>query len=648
MNSFFQKISGFRERVRYGNFVANIPLVLSFLAFLRLYTEAGSGIFLPVFLALSATGASFFFTADLKRLLTPRALPGFLAALLIVFNGVLPFLHGQLPFPGVLRHLCENAGCSQQTASILSSMFHGLLSLPFLIWFITVSYEKIRGWMQDTEKDSVSAAVITGTKKFTVPVYAFITSAVVIGICSKSSPLYPFNDYCDANCFFTVGKSMLYGLMPYRDLLEQKGPLLYILHALAALISFRSFLGVYFLEVIAAAFFLYFAARTLNLFNGKSNICRLPVIALLTYSSLAFREGDSAEELCLPFLAYALYIGFKAIRLGQLPSAAESFLLGLTAACVLWMKYTMLGFYPGWFLAFSVLAWQKKQFIPLVKTAAAILAGILLLTAPVILYIAANSALGDMWNVYFYSNIFVYPKSMNIPVWNGLLASGPQTFLACHAAAFAAVLLTMPMLQNRKKPYEILLFLSVFAGLYLTVFAGGVIHYYYPLIFSVFIPPGLAALERMIPLPRWWFLIKFRTPAVFTALLLLCAGCAFFISPNTYLLKYSKEEIPQIKFAGIINRYPDATLLNYGCLDTGVYTAAGIVPNCKAFNALNSPLPEQQRLQDEVVRNGAVDFIVTARKYEFENYTCIAEEKFFNYYFPLEFYLYKKNERNPQ
>ncbi len=30
-------------------------------------------------------------------------------------------------------------------------------------------------------------------------------------ICSKSSPLYPYNDWVDVNCFFTMGRSMLHG-----------------------------------------------------------------------------------------------------------------------------------------------------------------------------------------------------------------------------------------------------------------------------------------------------------------------------------------------------------------------------------------------------------------------------------------------------
>ncbi len=57
--------------------------------------------------------------------------------------------------------------------------------------------------------------------------YSFIVSFAVLAVCSKSSFLYPFNDWVDADCYFTVGKGMMQGKVVYRDLFEQKGVLLY-------------------------------------------------------------------------------------------------------------------------------------------------------------------------------------------------------------------------------------------------------------------------------------------------------------------------------------------------------------------------------------------------------------------------------------
>ena len=68
---------------------------------------------------------------------------------------------------------------------------------------------------------------------------------VLLSIGSMCSYLYPYQNRVDQNCFFTVGKGMMTGLVTYRDLFEQKGPLLYFLHGLAYLISPDSFIGVF-------------------------------------------------------------------------------------------------------------------------------------------------------------------------------------------------------------------------------------------------------------------------------------------------------------------------------------------------------------------------------------------------------------------
>ena len=50
--------------------------------------------------------------------------------------------------------------------------------------------------------------------------FACLAAFSLLAVCSKSSFLYPMNDWVDVNCFFTVGRGILRGLVPYRDLYE--------------------------------------------------------------------------------------------------------------------------------------------------------------------------------------------------------------------------------------------------------------------------------------------------------------------------------------------------------------------------------------------------------------------------------------------
>ena len=82
--------------------------------------------------------------------------------------------------------------------------------------------------------------IISGTDKLKISELIFVIAAAVVTITAVStcSPLFPFNPWDDANCFFTVGRGITKGLVPYRDLYEQKGPLLYFIYALAALVHY--------------------------------------------------------------------------------------------------------------------------------------------------------------------------------------------------------------------------------------------------------------------------------------------------------------------------------------------------------------------------------------------------------------------------
>ena len=48
--------------------------------------------------------------------------------------------------------------------------------------------------------------------------YCMLAAFACLAVCSKSSPLYPINDWTDANAYFSCGKGMLNGRVMYSDL----------------------------------------------------------------------------------------------------------------------------------------------------------------------------------------------------------------------------------------------------------------------------------------------------------------------------------------------------------------------------------------------------------------------------------------------
>ena len=235
-------------------------------------------------------------------------------------------------------------------------------------------------------------------------------AALMLLFASQCSPLYPINLWDDANCLLTVGRVMRRGGVLYRDIYEQKGPLLYLIHALAACVSDTSFWGVYALEIPALTAALYAAYRLLRLRTGAGfALGAAAVWGALTVTSGSFMRGDSAEEFCLPLLTAALALAYAEYGRRARPMRAKRLLLcGVLAGGVATIKYTLLGAMVGLCAVEGALALKEGGAPRALKSAGVFLAGMAIPILPWAIYFAANGALRDAYTAYIYNNVFLY------------------------------------------------------------------------------------------------------------------------------------------------------------------------------------------------------------------------------------------------
>ena len=136
-------------------------------------------------------------------------------------------------------------------------------------------------------------------KKAFPALLALLCACLALLVATSSSPLYATNFWTDTNIYFTIGRGMTRGLMPYRDLFDHKGPLLFILYALGAAISDTSFIGVFALEALSLAAAVYAGWRTVRLFGGgRLTLLAMPLLAAATCCCTAFTQGGSAGGIC--------------------------------------------------------------------------------------------------------------------------------------------------------------------------------------------------------------------------------------------------------------------------------------------------------------------------------------------------------------
>ncbi len=606
------------------------------------------------------------------------ALPAlFLLIIAAKAENLLSFRHTDGYFPPLCAGICAALSGADLFSALESNetlgIFSAAWSLPY--WLLRVvpalllaglsffTYRAVFVWVSLQHKKALPDTLLTEglpdackstarRRDFLVFLYCLLAAFVVLTICTKSSFLYPFNDWVDANCFFTVGKSMAEGKVLYRDIYEQKGILLYVLHALAYRISADTFFGVYLLEVLAGALFLFFAYKTVRLYARRGILFWLPWLGALIYTSNSFCHGDSAEELCMPILMACIYISERAFRRGRALSFWDWLVAGLLGGCVLWIKFNILGFFAGWALVPLYRTLRDKGFVSTLRAVAGVLLGVLVPSVPVLVYFIKNDALSDLWTAYFYNNIFLYSAAQDaeqgVFALLQMLYSRVRVFIS-WAYPFAVPAFIGMVWYSLVSPAKYRL-APAFAALLLVplIFSGSLNLMYYWLVFAPFAVYGLLLL--CILTDRFLQKDFRRVTAALTVVSLLCAGLfSWVFSSNTYLMQYEKEDMPQYQFKEIILSVDDPSLLNYGFLDGGFYTVCDLVPESKYFCTLNIPLEDMYEAMDMQIALGLPDFVVTrSTPLVSNNYVCVASANMYFEGVDFDYYLYASTRVLPQ
>ena len=118
----------------------------------------------------------------------------------------------------------------------------------------------------------------------------------------------------------------------------------------------------------------------------------------------------------------------------------------------------------------------------------------------------------------------------------------------------------------------------------------------------------------------------------FAVSLLVAGAFSWYRSQSRYFLSYEKDDVFLTRFAqdirddvaaGIVS---EPTLLNYNCLDCGLYTAADIYPSCYWFQTQTLPTDVIRDEQERYAKEELIDYIVVYEWYPAsfeENYETI-------------------------
>lgn len=182
-------------------------------------------------------------------------------------------------------------------------------------------------------------------KNWQIMLTCLLISFLFLMICSNNSFLYAFNDNQDVNWYITMGNGMLNNKVPYRDLFEHKGPIVYFVFAFFCLFP-NPYRIVFIFEILCFSLFLFFSFKILKKFiSSSTSLISLIIIAFLTLTSTFFVVGGGAvEEFLLPILAYMLLCLLEFVHDKKPFSRFRSLTWGILIGVVLFVKFTLLLF----------------------------------------------------------------------------------------------------------------------------------------------------------------------------------------------------------------------------------------------------------------------------------------------------------------
>lgn len=225
---------------------------------------------------------------------------------------------------------------------------------------------------------------------------------LVTAILLPRSPLQQSVPPRDSGVFLYIGQQILHGQIPYRDVWDHKGPVIYYLNALGLILGRGSHWGVWWLQWLSLGL-----AALLGYITLKQAFGNLPALAASTMwvTSLVFvlGGGNYTEE-------YGLLLQFAAVflfwnSLGSRRLLRRAFALGLVFAAAFWLRPNLIGVPLSIFLVAVVLLFFSPQKRKAPAWILAFSAGALTFSLPVLAYFLWRGAGRDFMDAVLRYNM---------------------------------------------------------------------------------------------------------------------------------------------------------------------------------------------------------------------------------------------------
>ena len=280
--------------------------------------------------------------------------------------------------------------------------------------------------------------------------------------------LYGMAPAYDASLFATMGKMWADGSVLYRDMIDIKGPVIFLLDAVGYAIG--GFQGIWLLETVLLIWGLNALYRTLALW-GIAPLSRLAgMLAWLFLYAYRYYYGNMTEDytFCLGLIAQYHFVRMLlAERFRWQDAAIPAVTFGLIAM----LRMNNAAMWCGYYLTlFIYWAWQRRWQDAIKLTISGVI-GILLTAVPLLAYFVWHGVLSDFW-FYSFGIFFGNSYGSGHSLMVGFLGLA-RTGLLLLLPVFIGVVWQQQRVADNTRPWHILL-ASQLVGLVMGIVANSV------------------------------------------------------------------------------------------------------------------------------------------------------------------------------
>lgn len=232
--------------------------------------------------------------------------------------------------------------------------------------------------------------------------FFFVFSFVVLLVVSPDSYFHDLFNRVDSAWFFTCGKALMNGMTPYVDFTDSKGLFLWVIYGLGYLIDNDSYVGVFWLSVVAYSFTLLYCYRAARLINGSTRKSVIVACLLMMIIILCTHHYETrAEDFVMPFLAPCLYY---IVRCETLPTRKNllrlAVVVGVCTGAVLLIKWNIAAMFCIFALYTLVKSYRQRCHW---RALGNLVAGLVAFVLPFVVYMLYVGCFNEMLNEYVFN-----------------------------------------------------------------------------------------------------------------------------------------------------------------------------------------------------------------------------------------------------